>query len=692
MIREKILIVDDETTIQFVLATLMGQLGHEVVHVSSAEEAETKFEQGPFSLAMVDIVLPGVNGLGLLARIKEVSPDTEVMVMTSHASIDTAIEALRKGAYDYIHKPFELDDVTAAVTRALDKRRLTLQNRVLLAQQETHNSELMQAVSRLRSLNAAGSGMSGIATLPELLDFFVGLVADELDVERVSLMLRDEDGEELRVAASRGLPQDVASSISVKVGEGVSGEVAKQGRAILVGRSETPSEHAYKTDSFVSVPIVLSVPIRTPGSILGVINVTDRRNRRPFDEDDKAYLNALAGQAGVAIERARHGERLRRAYETLRTAQDQAVASSRLKALGEMAAGVAHDFNNVLNGVLGRSQLIHKCLAETTPQLQRALEYADVIEKLSLQGAETVRRIQEFARIRKDRPSKLMDLNQAVRLAVDLTKPKWAEESHARGIEIDMHLDLKDVPPIMGTPEEVGQIISNLLFNAVEAMPSGGQVGVRTSTQGETVSLVVADTGCGMNEETRARLFEPFYTTKTNGQGLGMSVVYGIVQRMGGEIAVETHEHQGSTITITFPARTDATLQQDAKAAPRRPAGRARILLVDDDPQNLELCHDFLLHAGHEVVTASSGSEALLELREKGAHLVVTDLSMPEMSGLELARTIRSSMPEVRVMILSGWAVQQDDHSLREAGVLRVLAKPIGLQDLVEAVDMALAA
>jgi DNA-binding response OmpR family regulator/signal transduction histidine kinase len=694
VIREKILIVDDETTIQFVLVTLMNQLGHEVVNVSSAEEAIAKLETGPFALAMLDIVLPGMSGITLLGKIKELSPDTEVIMMTSHASIDTAIDALRKGAYDYIHKPFELDDVTAAVQRVLQKRRLEMQNRVLLEQQDQHNSELMQAVRRLRSLNAAGNGMSGIATLTELLDFFVGLVAEELDVERVSLMLREEEGDELKIAASRGVPDDVANHVRVKVGEGVSGTVAQQGEAILVGRqdSQDASPHTYKSDSFVSVPIVLSVPIRTPGSILGVINVTDRRSGKPFDEDDKAYMNALAGQAGVAIERARHSEGLRKAYENLRSAQDQVVASSRLKALGEMAAGVAHDFNNVLNGVLGRAQLIRVSLRESPPQLTKALEYGDVIEKLSVQGAETVRRIQEFARIRKDRPNQLMDLNQAVRLGVDLTRPKWSEESRAAGIAVEVKLELEDnAPAITGTPEEVGQIISNLIFNAVEAMPNGGRVNVQTARRGKSVCLVITDTGCGMTEETRTRLFEPFYTTKTNGQGLGMSVVYGIVQRMGGEIEVESVEGAGTTIAIAFPAQAGAP-REAGKEAASRPTGKARIMVVDDDPRNVELCQDFLTHAGHEVVTANSGSEALIELREKPADLVVTDLSMPGMSGLELARTIRSSMPKTRVVILSGWAVQQDDQSLREAGVLRVLAKPIGLEELVEAVDIALAA
>ncbi len=693
---ERVLVVDDEETIQFVLSTLLREQGYVVDTVGTAEAAFAKLEGHPYDLALLDIILPGVSGLELLDRIRQRCTDTQVVMMTSHASAQTAIEALRKGAYDYIHKPFELDEVLAVVERALEKRALTLQNRRLAEEQAQQNLELRLAVRRLRSLNAAGIGMSGISSLSELLDFFVGLVEDEFDAERVSLMLVHETGDELRIAAARGLGDEVVRDTRVRVGEGVAGLVAREGRALVAsedGRTEAARLGGWPGASggFVSMPVSLSVPIRTSQDVLGVLNVSNRRDGAPFSRDDVAYLSSLAGQAAVAIERARQSDRLVSAYQSLRATQDQVVSTGRLKALGEMAAGIAHDFNNVLNGILGRSQLIQRELRSDSARVDRLISWAELIEKLSLQGAETVRRIQEFSRIRRDRPAHAVELKNVANLAVGLTEPKWREEARSRGVDVQIEAELRDTPPIAGNLQELSQAVSNLIFNSVEAMPRGGRVTLRTYVRDHRAVIEVEDDGTGMTPETRDRMFEPFFTTKDSGQGLGMSVVYGIVTRFGGEVTVFSEPNRGTRVTLAFPALAESHAEPPpAPVATSHVTGR--VLVIDDEEQNREICREFLATAGHEVDTAASGAEALALLAGQGYDVVITDLSMPGLSGWDVARDVKRNSPDTRVMLLSGWGIQQDEANVQDAGVDLVMSKPVEMDVLLGSVQQLLAA
>lgn len=694
MAAERVLIVDDEASIRYVLTKLVRGMGLEPCAAGSAQEALPLVDGPPLAAALLDVVLPGMSGLDLLERLKQKSPDTEVLIMTSHASVETAIEAIRKGAYDYLHKPFELDEVSAAVERALEKRQLSLRNRQLMTELEMHNRELRAAVQRLASLNAAGHAMSGIHTLGELLDFFLGLVVQELDVERASLMLVDDAGE-LRIAAARGLPPEVTREVRTKFGEGVAGKVAATGCPLLVEDAssslELGSSNVNLPGSFMSVPINLSVPIKAMNRVLGVINVTQRRSGTAFGSDDVAYLTGLAGQAAVAIDRARHLEQLQDAIENLAITQQQLLVSTRLKALGELAAGVAHDFNNTLSGILGSSELLLADLDQGRPDVTKLRTTLQTIGQLALQGATSVRRMQDAAGVRRDRPEEQADLNQAVRLALDLTQPKWQVESELLGRPVRVALDLGEIPAVCGDPQDIAQAISNLIFNAVEAMPAGGHVRLRTSTVENAVRLEVADDGAGMSSEVCARVFDPFFTTKPAGHGLGLSVVQGIVKRMGGSITVKSVEGVGTTFTMAIPI---AEVRSESPASPEpqaEPPSTARVLVIDDDPVNLEVSSEVLKQNGHDVVIAPSGEEGLSQFHSSQFDLVITDLCMPGLSGWQVAREVKQHVPAVPVIVLSGWGVQLDESSLREAGVNLALTKPVPLRVLLRSVNSVLA-
>lgn len=692
----KILVIDDEPTICLVLKTLLTGLGFDTVTAGSAEDGLARISGERFALAMVDIVLPGMNGIEFLKRARELSPDTEVLVMTSHASVDTAIEAIRHGAYDYFHKPFEIDDVAAAVARVLERHDLAARNKELLNEVLERNRDLTAAVKRLDSLNRAGQVMSSINALPELLDYLVMLVAAELQAERTSLMLIDDTTGELFIAASCGIAPDVVESTRVKPGEGVAGQVMLTGTPILVSDvfDDLRVPQPPRMDgggTFVSLPLVIGVPIRGAHKILGVINVTGRTVPEPFDGDDMAYLGGLAGQAAVAIERARHSERLREALLSLQATQDQVVASARIGALGKMAAGVAHDFNNLLNGLLGRCQLLLRGHESGRLNPETLLSGLHEMEALSLQASGAVRRLQDYSRIRQEGVEESCDLGAATRLAVDLTRPRWKDEPEATGHPVEVALSLPPVPPIPGGPTDICQAISNLIFNAVEAMPGGGRLTLRTFERDGLVCVSVSDSGIGMSPEAKKRLFEPFFTTKESGHGLGTSIVYGIVTRLKGSIDVESAQGKGTTITLQFPpARVEQPAAEPPAAKSATVSGPKRVLFVDDEPQNLKFYREALKFEGIESVLCSSGPEALEELERGTFDLVVTDLSMPVMSGWELCRAVKARRPDLPVILLSGWGGQQDAQNIADAGVDMVLEKPIQLDELLASLRAAM--
>jgi signal transduction histidine kinase/DNA-binding response OmpR family regulator len=693
---KKILVIDDEESIRELLIETLGSEGYSVSAVRLGEEGLEKLRTETYHLLLLDLRLPGMHGIDVLREISISYPALDVIIMTSYATTDTAIKALRLGAQDYLYKPFDnLETITHVIKKTIEKRELLEENERLLQGLKTKNAELDAAVKRLTSLIEAGKAMSAIHDPSELLDFFIGLVVAELDVDRASVMLLDENTQQMHIAASRGISEDIVQEARVKLGEGIAGQVAREGRPILVEDIKTaPGVKARfnpkLSDSFISLPIVLSVPIRLQKKVLGVINVTNKRSGGAFGDKDMGFLLGLAGQAAVAIEGASHFKELQHSYESLKATQDHLVASERLKALGQMAAGVAHDFNNVLNGILMRSQLMLQEFESGEADSEGLRQELELIKRIALQGAETITRIQDFTGIRKDLPADVVDLNAVVRNSVEMTRTKWKDECEAQGIQIDVSLELGDIPSTEGNAYELTQVFSNFIFNAVEAMPRGGSLTIRTYKADKMIRVEVSDTGIGMTEEVQRKIFEPFFTTKKTGHGLGMSIVYGIIKRYQGDTSLRSKENAGSTFTVSLPV-----ISQRPVPEPENPGvdetvieeyAPARVLVIEDNDQNRKLFETALKHFGHQVVGASNGTEGLELFHQGGFDLVVTDLSMPGLSGWEVAKGVKKEDPGVPVILLSGWSVQQEVEQIKTSGVDLVLAKPCPLDSLRQAV------
>jgi signal transduction histidine kinase len=685
--KPRVLVVDDEASIRHILHRVLEMNGCEVREFGSAEDALAHLPEWEPEVALVDIVLPGMNGIQLLSEIKQVYADTEVLVMTSNSSADTALQAIRRGAHDYLQKPFDnLKEIWVNVQRALEKRSLALTNRALRDKQEQLTQELSSSVGQ--------DDLQDFESLQEILDNFLAVVMHELGVERASLMMLDPKADQLRIVASRGIPPEFVDQ-RIAVGEGIAGQVAQTGETFLVTDTTTDERvEAGRSDlsnSFISAPIAFSVPIKSERAIFGVVNVTNRVSGKPFSSDDVAYLSGLASQLGIVIEEAKRSDELHKAYQSLRATQEQLVFSERIKAVGQMAAGVAHDFNNSLSVILARAQFAISRLDRNPPETAELRSDLETIIKTSLQGAEAIKRIQDYTRIRKDSPNTAVDLNAVIQDAVEIARPKWQLETTAQGRQIDVELELGEILEVSGNVYELTQVVNNLVFNAVEAMPQGGRITIGTSRDDDGVIMKVADTGTGMDEATRKRLFEPFFTTKETGQGLGTSIIFGIVSRHRGAITVESEPGRGTVFTVTLPSIDTSGSQVESveTVVEDLPLTVARVLLVDDDELVRETHTEVLQAGGHQVVAVSNGDDAVDRCRAEAFDLVITDMSMPGMNGLELATEVKRQRPNLPVALLSGWAMQELEEKVKQAGIDYILVKPCLMENLLAVVQRA---
>ncbi|HET7343585.1 MAG TPA: response regulator [Methylomirabilota bacterium] len=374
---------------------------------------------------------------------------------------------------------------------------------------------------------------------------------------------------------------------------------------------------------------------------------------------------------------------------TQREIESQLHQSEKLTALGQLAGGIAHDFNNLLQAILGYAQLM-KQNPSNTEMIERSL---NIVESAAIDGSETVRRIQQFARLRPDEQFVRVDINQIVQDAVAIIKPRWEEKIARDRRPLDLRLDLQARQPVLGRPAALSEVFTNLILNAIDAMPEGGTLSIGTrDTATREVRVTVADTGIGMPETVRQRIFEPFYSTKGDaGSGLGLSMTYSIVRRHSGEIHVDSEPGAGTTFTLTFPVGRETP---GGNAATPGDAARRqmRVLLVDDNPQVLSALSEMMRASGHTVSPTSSPPAALKDYGASRFDVVVTNIGMAEMNGWEFAERLRGLDARVPLLFITGWGLREEDHArLAGLGVRRCLFKPVRPDELDAALQDAVA-
>jgi signal transduction histidine kinase/CheY-like chemotaxis protein len=457
-----------------------------------------------------------------------------------------------------------------------------------------------------------------------------------------------------------------------------------------IGQSTAPFPQRLAQGGLRSVVLA---PLQVESRVFGVL-VAARASAQGFSSGECEFLRQLSEHVALAVHQAQLYGALQQAYQDLRQTQQAVMQQERLRALGQMASGIAHDINNALSPVA----LYTQSLLETEPDLSvRARGYLETIQRAIEDVAQTVARMREFYRQREPQLALVaVHLNQLVQQVVDLTRARWNDMPQQRGVVIALRTELAvDPPPIAGVESEIREALTNLIFNAVDALPNGGTLTLRTRLVREDsgpgqILLEVSDDGVGMDEETQRRCQEPFFTTKgERGTGLGLAMVYGVARRHGAEVDIISAIGTGTTVGLSFPIpdkTATATAAPDAR--PAMPP-RLRLLLIDDDPLLLKSLRDTLEGDGHVIVTANDGGAGIEVFRaacDRGETFaaVITDLGMPNIDGRRVATAVKNASPATPVIMLTGWGKRLMSDDEIPPHVDHLLSKPPKLRELRE--------
>jgi signal transduction histidine kinase len=382
-------------------------------------------------------------------------------------------------------------------------------------------------------------------------------------------------------------------------------------------------------------------------------------------------------------------EELKASQRQLHATQQQLVQTERLRMLGALVQGMAHDLGNSLAHIVGHGELLQ--LRSRDKHFDRTFHAsAGKITASALEAARIVERLRDFHHAPVHERRESVSIEELVGQAIEFTRPRWQSESHARGTPIEIVTDFAEVAPITGCLSELRDMLTALIFNAIEAMPQGGRIAVRTQLWGRRVEVSITDAGVGMHDEVRRRCFEPFFTTKgSHNAGLGLATVYGAIERNGGTIEIESHRGRGTTVRFTLPI--EPAPSPKAPAEESRPVKPLHILVVDDKAEQGELLALLLGQDWHRVETATDGHEAMRRFEREHFDLVITDKAMPGMNGDQLAVAVKGREPRTKVIMLTGFGPGEESGDECSEFLDLTVAKPVNGARLRQAIQRAFA-
>ncbi len=702
----KILIIDDSEDDQLLYRRALtkgADAAFEIVGANDGDEGLGRLDACAPDCVLLDYSLPGRNGLEVLKRLRAAHPFLPVAMLTGQGNETVAVAAMHEGAQHYISKssitPESIQRVVRVAIEHCSMQKRIHEQRLAL---EIENTERRRAegdaqarLERLSLLHQITRAIGERQDLDSIFQVVVRSLEDQLPVDFACLCLYDADSRAFTVARTGVKNANLAAALT---GDNARLPVSENNLEGCV-KGELVCEHDIST---LDMPFVkrfadaglrslVAAPLLSDGRTFALLLVA-REKPSAFGSGDCEFARQLTEHVSLAAHQAQLYTALQQAYEKLQQTQQAVMQQERLRAVGQMASGIAHDINNALSP----AALYTQSLLETEQNLsERARNYLETTQRAIEDVADTVGRLRDFYRQREAQTELVsVTLNDLVAHAIDLTRARWCDMPMQRGVVIEAKSELApDLPPINGVASEIREALVNLILNAVDAMPEGGRLTLRTKiakAQGNAAVpralIEVADSGAGMDEETRRRCLEPFFTTKgERGTGLGLAMVYGIAQRHGAEIDVKSAPGQGTTISIAFPiAGLAPSVSPENKIVFAR---GLRLLLVDDDPSVLRSLSAILAADGHLITTANGGQEgidALKAARERGESFsaVITDLGMPHVDGRTVAAAVKANMPAAPVILLTGWGQSFSAPNSIPENVDCVLNKPPRLAEL----------
>jgi signal transduction histidine kinase/ActR/RegA family two-component response regulator len=590
------------------------------------------------------------------------------------------------------------DDYTVRAPRAEGDELVLLTdafNRMLTRIGESQG-KLRSQLGRLDLLQRITRAIGERQDLASIFQVVLRNLEEDLPIDFGCTCLYDVDAAALSVATIGARSRQHAGNLALEESDGVSIDpngLARSVRGELVYEPDISASPFPFPQRFARAGLrsLVLAPLVVENRVFGVL-VVARQAAEAFNSAECEFLRHLSEHVALAAHQTQLYEALQRAYDDLHQSQQAVLQQERLRALGQMASGIAHDINNAISPIA----LYTDSLLEREAGLSdRARSQLTTIQRAIEDVAETVARMREFYRPREpELHLSRVALNRLIGQAIELTRARWSDVPLQQGIVIRLETELApDLPDIMGSEGEIRDALTNLVFNAVDAMPEGGTLTLRTLSsrrhaRDETgVYIEVSDTGVGMSEETRRRCLEPFYTTKgERGTGLGLAMVYGMIQRHSAELEIESAVGKGTTVRVLFGvASTTADVEHTAKRL--QPVQRLRILLVDDDPLLVNSLRDILEGDGHLITVADGGQNGIDTFQaarqsKSPFSVVITDLGMPYVDGRKVAAAVKAVAPSTPVILLTGWGRRLLSDNDVPPCVDRVLSKPPKLIEL----------
>jgi PAS domain S-box-containing protein len=636
----KILIADDEPRMCESLRLLLSNQGFDIVTTTSGREAMTLISREGFDLALLDIVMPDATGHQIMDHIKNASPETIVIAVTGHASLDSALGALRRGAYDYLRKPFEYEELLQTVHNALGQKRLKTEKAMVDSRLELSEERYRYLVQNSPDIIYMLDREEKFTFVSDAVERLLGYRSQDLVGMHYTSIVFGEDREKAKwYFNERRTGTRAANGVELR---------------LLINPESERSRNA-------EAPF-LTVELKSTGM---------------YDKASGDKTKRLLGTHGVA----RDISRRKRLEARLQQAQ-------KMETIGTLAGGIAHNFNNLLMAIQGYASLM---LLNTDPSHPH-YDKLKSIEQYIQSGADLTKQLLGFARGGKY-DVKPIDINDLVARTVKMfggTKKEIAIHENYR----------KDLRPVDADQGQIEQVLLNLLVNAWQAMPGGGELFLETRnvdmdpdavrpynlSPGIYVKISVTDTGIGMDEKTQRRIFEPFFTTKEMGRGtgLGLASAYGIIKNHNGIIDVVSRKGEGSTFTIYLPASKAAVRKEDAAAQGEILKGPETVLFVDDEDMIVEVGAEILKALGYRVLTAKGGREAVELYRVKSGEIgiVILDMIMPGMGGGETYDALRKINPHVKVLLSSGYSIKGEASDILSRGCNGFIQKPFNIKAL----------
>ena len=706
-----VLVVDDDRVVLHTLRDQLSRTRYRVAAMSGAKAALQRLRVERFGIVLADQFMPEMSGLEFLSICRERQPLTSRIIMTGMTSLPEIEEAIVRGdAFRFLLKPWDRFDLTLALIQATDRFRLLEQLETVSRESHRQQSDLAVLVSMLESyrqqlrtlaartqLDPSGDTEEIFLQVISHIDQAVWVSDAEsnqiLYVSPVHEQIWGRSLQELYGTGSSWIdtihPDDRERVLRAALEDQTTGKYDEQYRIIRPdGEIRWIQDRAFpirntQQKTYRIAGIAEDITSRKIANEQLEMRVRERTEELAWA--NLALESEISEKRRAEVQLRETNERLQKALEELRATQQHVIQQERLRALGKMAGGVAHDFNNALIPIVGYAELLIE-RSELLEDRTVALNYLGLIRTAARDATVAVGRLREFYRQRDDTEIfEPVDLLEALAEAISMTQPRWHDEALAQGRHITVEREFQPLPMIACHGGEIRAVVTNLIFNAVDALPQGGRITVRACADGQNAVFEVQDAGIGMTEEVRARCLEPFTTTKgERGTGLGLAMVYGIVQRHHGTIEIESKLGEGTLVRVRLPFYRGTSLSASVeKSSLDR---RLKILLVDDEEVVRDVISLFLRHEEHEVETTASAIEALDLMRKQNFDLVVTDHAMPGMAGGNFVATLRSAGFELPILMLTGFGELMTTSGTVPAGVTKILNKPVTMEALRSAI------